>query len=185
MSQFKVLDKSTAKPVSAGILNEVEKKFGFIPNLMGVLAESPVAIKAYIALSELVSQSSFSPEEQQAVLLAVSVENGCDYCVAAHSMMAAKMAGMSPENLNGIREKKTLGNPKLNTLVTFTKDVVHSRGLPNKDSIAAFTQAGFSNQHLLEVLACVAMKTLSNYTNHIAQTPVDQAFAEFKWVKKD
>ena len=185
MSQFKVLDKSSAKPASAAILNEVEKKFGFIPNLMGVLAESPVAIKAYVALSELVSQSSFSPEEQQAILLAVSVENGCDYCVSAHSMMAAKMAGMSPENLNALRSGKALENKKLNTLVRFTKDVVNTRGLPSKESITDFTQAEFSNQQLLEVLVCVAMKTLSNYTNHIAQTPVDQAFAEFMWAKKD
>ena len=184
MSQLKVLNKENARPASAAVLNDVEKKFGFIPNLMGVLAESPVAIRAYLALSELVSQSSFSPEEQQAILLAVSVENGCDYCVAAHSMMAAKMAGMSPENLKALRSGKALANSRLNTLVRFTKDVVNTRGLPNKDSIAAFTQAGFSNQHLLEVLVCVAMKTLSNYTNHIAQTPVDQAFAEFKWVKQ-
>ena len=181
MSHLKVFKKEEAKAESAALLNEVEKKYGFIPNLMGVLAESPVALKAYLELSNLVGQSSFSPEEQQAILLAVSIDNNCDYCVAAHSMVAAKMAGMSPDRLNSLREGKHLDNKKLDALVEFTRAVVSMRGFAGTKAVSQFLDAGFSKQQLLEVLVCVAMKTLSNYTNHIAETPLDLPFAEFKW----
>ncbi|MGE0525592.1 MAG: carboxymuconolactone decarboxylase family protein [Bdellovibrionales bacterium] len=181
MSQLKVLTKENAKPESAVLLNEVEKKYGFIPNLMGVLAESSVALKAYLELSNLVGQSSFSPEEQQAVLLAVSLENNCDYCVAAHSMVAAKMAGMPINRLDALRKEVALNDTRLDTLIDFTRHIVRSRGFIGEVAVEKFLATGFTKQQLLEVLVCVAMKTLSNYTNHIAETPVDQPFSEFKW----
>lgn len=181
MSPLKVLAKENAKAESVALLNEVEKKYGFIPNLMGVLAESPVALKAYLELSNLVGQSSFSPEEQQAVLLAVSLENNCDYCVAAHSMVAAKMAGMPISRLDALRKEVALDNSRLNALVDFTRHIVRSRGFVGEPAVEKFLAAGFTKQQVLEALVCVAMKTLSNYTNHIAETPVDQPFSEFKW----
>ena len=181
MSQFKVLTKDNARPESAALLNEVEKKYGFIPNLMGVLAESPVALKAYLELSNLIGQSSFSPEEQQAILLAVSLENNCDYCVAAHSMVAAKMAGMPIGRLDSLRKEVALDDTRLDTLVDFTRHIVRLRGFIGEAAVEKFLAAGFTKQQLLEILVCVAMKTLSNYTNHIAETPVDQPFSEFKW----
>ena len=181
MSQLKVLTKETAKAESAALLNEVEKKYGFIPNLMGVFAESPVALKAYLELSDLVGQSSFNPEEQQAILLAVSLENNCDYCVAAHSLVAAKMAGMPLKRLEALRKEVALSDVRLDALVDFTRHIVRSRGFIGEAAVEKFLAVGFTKQQILEILVCVAMKTLSNYTNHIAETPVDQPFSEFKW----
>jgi hypothetical protein len=40
---------------------------------------------------------------------------------------------------------------------------------------------GFIRRHVLGVLTGVAMKTLSNYMNHSAKTPLDDAFASFAW----
>ena len=183
MSKFKVHNKESAKPASADLLSAVEGKYGFIPNLMGIFAESTSALQAYIALSELVSKSAFNPEEQQALLLAVSFENNCDYCVAAHSMMASKMAGMPADRLEAIRQGKVISDKKINELVRFTREVVASRGNLAESSVNQFLNAGYTNQHVLEVILGVAMKTLSNYTNHLAKTPVDGAFAPFKWSK--
>ena len=183
MGSLILTKKENAKPESADILSGVEKKFGFIPNLMSVFADSPPALQAYLQLSDLISKSSFNPVEQQAILLAVSYENKCDYCVAAHSMMAAKMAGMPEEKLNAIRTGSAIDDRKINELVQFTKEVVEKRGFVSKDSIRRFQEVGYTNQHILEVILGVAMKTLSNYTNHIAETPLDPAFNEFKWNK--
>lgn len=183
MGNLNFTKKENVKPASADILLGVEKKFGFVPNLMSVFADSPSALQAYLQLSDLVSKSSFSPEEQQALLLAVSYENGCDYCVAAHSMMASKMVGMSEEKLNAIRTGSVVNDKKIDALVKFTKEVVEKRGFVSQDSIQRFLGVGYTNQHILEVILGVAMKTLSNYTNHIAETPLDPAFAEFKWIK--
>ena len=184
MSHLKAIDKSEAKSESATLLAEVEKKFGFVPNLMGVLAHSPEALKAYLTLSELVGKTTFSAEEQQAILLAVSVENQCDYCVAAHSMVATKMAGMPEKHLTAIRDRKSVDNTRLNALVDFTKEVVRTKGFVSEESVNRFFDMGFNSQNLLEILLCVSMKTLSNYTNHIAHTSLDIPFAEFAWGKK-
>ncbi|PIU01022.1 MAG: carboxymuconolactone decarboxylase [Bdellovibrionales bacterium CG10_big_fil_rev_8_21_14_0_10_45_34] len=183
MGNLKLTKKEEAKPQAAEILGSIEKKYGFIPNLMSVLADSPATLQAYVQLSELVSKSAFNPEEQQAILLATSYENGCDYCVAAHSMMSVKMAGMASEKLNAIRSGEPIQDAKLNELVTFTREVVSKRGMVKSESVSRFISAGFTNQHVLEVLLGVAMKTLSNYANHLAETPLDPAFAEFKWKK--
>ncbi len=184
MANLKITKKENAKPESADLLAGVEKKYGFIPNLMGVFADSPSALQAYLSLSDLVSKSSFTPEEQQALLLAVSYENNCDYCVAAHSMMASKMAGMPSDRLEAIRTGNQVQDKKINELVRFTKSVVSARGNLSKESVVQFQSAGYTNQHVLEVILGVAMKTLSNYTNHIAETPLDPAFADYKWTKK-
>lgn len=183
MSQLKIHSKDTAKPASADLLSAVEGKYGFIPNLMGVFAESPSALQGYMVLSDLVSKSAFSPEEQQALLLAVSYENNCDYCVAAHSMMASKMAGMPADRLEAIRQGKQVQDKKINELVRFTREVVANRGNISEASVTQFLNVGYAKQHVLEVVLGVAMKTLSNYTNHLAKTPVDAAFAPFKWSK--
>lgn len=184
MGSLKLTKKENAKPASADLLAEVEKKFGFIPNLMSVFADSPAALQAYLALSDLVGKSSFSPEEQQAILLATSYENNCDYCMAAHSMVAAKMAGMPIDRLDAIRAGTRISDKKIDQLVKFTKEVVANRGNISKEAISQFQSVGYNNQHILEVVLGVAMKTLSNYTNHIAETPLDPAFSDFKWNKK-
>lgn len=178
-----MIKKSDVKPEPVPLLSMVENKYGFIPNLMSVLADSSVTLQAYLTLADLVSKSAFTPEEQQAILLATSVENNCEYCVAAHSMVAIKMAGVSLEKLEALRDGKDINDNKLNELVRFTKKVVSERGFVDSDSVASFLNAGYTNQHILEVLLGVTMKTLSNYTNHIAKTPIDQAFVEFKWSK--
>lgn len=184
MGNLKITKKENAKPEAADLLAGVEKKYGFIPNLMSVFADSPAALQGYVALSDLVGKSSFNPEEQQAILLATSYENNCDYCMAAHSMVAAKMAGMPTDRLDAIRAGTQVSDKKIDQLVRFTKEVVASRGNISKETIAQFQSVGYTNQHILEVVLGVAMKTLSNYTNHIAETPLDPAFSGFKWNKR-
>jgi len=100
--RFKVHNRETAPEASQSILEESEKSLGFIPNLYGVFAESPTALQAYTALSEALKQSALSPIEQQVVALAVSTENECSYCVAAHSVIAT-MVKMPETTLNELR----------------------------------------------------------------------------------
>jgi alkylhydroperoxidase family enzyme len=164
MPSLKITNKLDAKPDSAPLLEMVEQKYGFIPNLMSVFADSPSTLQAYLTLSELVGKSAFTPEEQQAILISASIENECEYCVA-------------------IRNGKTIENKKMNELVKFTRLIVSKRGFVDGVSVSNFIDAGYSNQHVLEVILGVTMKTLSNYTNHLAETPLDPAFLDFSWSK--
>lgn len=178
--EFKIHNRTTAPEASQAILETTEKSLGFIPNLYGVFAESPAALQAYTALYEALKQSALSPIEQQVVALAVSTENECSYCVAAHSVIAT-MLKIPQTTLSELRAHGELSDKKLDVLRNFVQAVVRERGwVPKADTEALFA-AGYNQRHLLDVVTVVAMKTMSNYVNHIAETPLDQAFASQRW----
>lgn len=183
MTDFTLYTPDNAPGKSGELLADVQQKMGFLPNLYGMMAESDVTLEAYLTLSKLVSKTSFSPAEQQLILLAISVENGCTYCVAAHSS-GARMAKLDKPVIEALRTGKPIDDPRLEALRVFTEDVVVERGY-SKDTVDAFIAAGFTRQNVLEILLCVAMKTLSNYTNHLVDTPLDDVLARMAWSGKD
>lgn len=186
MSTFKLHNLDSAPAGSLPILDAANKGLGFIPNLYAHLASSPATLQAYKQLGALLEQSALTPEEQQAVLITVSVENRCAYCVAAHSFMARNMVKVAADRISALRSGSPLPDVKLNVLVTFTRAVVRERGwVADSSELKAFFAAGYTQQHALEVLLGVAMKTLSNYTNHLTDTPLDAAFASEAWQEPD
>lgn len=180
MSDFVVHDQQTAPEGSLPLLQQVEKKYGFTPNLMRVLAEAPAALEAYIALSSFLDKTSLAPAERQVVLLATSFENGCGYCMAAHST-TAHMTGVPEGIVEALRTGDSLPDARLDVLATFVRRIVRERGWVGGEALEAFVAGGFSRREALEVLVGVTMKTLSNYTNHMADTPVDDAFQPHAW----
>lgn len=181
MSQFQIHTAETAPEESKDIMEKVNEKYGFTPNLIGELAESPAAVKAYTAVADAFSNSSLSPVEQQVVLLTTSFENKCHYCMAAHSTVAG-MVEMPEDVLRALRDGEAIASdPKLEALRQFTRRVVTERGWVEDADVQRFLDAGYSRENLLDVLAGVTQKTLSNYANHIAETPVDEQFQPKAW----
>lgn len=180
MTTLNIHSKETAPSESAELLADAEKAYGFIPNLLGVFAESPAILKAYLTIGRIFDESSFSPTERQVVILAVSRFNECHYCVAAHSL-GADLQGVPAEVVEAIRNDQPIADKRLESLRAFTTAVVERRGWVSDDDIAAFLDAGYSNEQVLEVILGISFKTISNYTNHIADTPVDDAFAPRAW----
>lgn len=158
------------------------KAYGFLPNLLSVMAEAPALLKGYRALNGIFDETSFSPAERQIVMLTTSYENGCEYCVAAHSVIAG-MQKVPGDVVQAIRDGKPIADRKLEALRRFTAAIVKSRGWPSDADTRAFHEAGYTKAQVLEVVLGVGMKLLSNYTNHIADTPLDQAFASARWSK--
>lgn len=174
---YPIHDLETAPAASKDVLAAAQKGFGFIPNLLGAMAEAPALLKAYTTLSRIFEETSFSASERQVVLLATSHENGCAYCVAAHGVIAT-MQKVPGDVTEAMCDHRPIADPRLEALRGFTTAVVASRGWPSEADLAAFTAAGYQHQQVLEVLLGVGLKTLSNYTNHICETPLDRAFAE-------
>ena len=181
MPQFKIHSIQTAPTVAHPLLEGSLKKYGFVPNLHGGLAEAPTALQAYIELTALFDQTSLNPTERQVVLLAVSAENHCTYCVAAHSMIAKHMVKTDPAIVDAIRNLQPLPDSKLDALASFARDVVKNRGVVCGKTLDNFITAGYSRAQVLEVVLGVTFKTLSNYTNHIIDTPLDTAFQAEVW----
>jgi len=180
VSDFKLYEKQEAPETARPLMEKAEQKFGFVPNLLKGMAGAPGLLEGYLTLSGLFDQTSLSPVERQVVLLAVSFENGCHYCMAAHSA-AAKMAGASDDVMAALRENATIPDNKLEALRRFASTVVDKRGHLEEADIQALLEAGYTRQTVLEVVLGVGMKTLSNYTNHIVNTPLDQAFEPMAW----
>ena len=170
----------TAPERSAPILEQVKSKFGFLPNLMGVFAESPEALQGYLTLSSLIDQTDLTPTERQIILLATSRANECEYCIAAHTTISS-MQNVPSEVVQAVRDKTAIPDSKLEALRKFTEVVVENRGIVSDEDRDAFISAGYSKRNILDVILGVSMKTLSNYTNHIADTPLDAAFEQARW----
>jgi len=164
------------------ILEGAKKGLGFVPNMFAVMAEAPALLKAYTTLSGIFDETSLSATERQVVLLTVSYENECKYCVAAHSVISG-MQKVPADVVQAIRVGQPIADKKLESLRRFAAAVVTSRGWPSDADTAAFLSAGYGRQQALEVVLGVGMKTLSNYANHIANIPLDQAFASAAWSK--
>lgn len=179
-----VLHTTTSAPDKAKpLLEGAIAKLGFLPNLYAHLAEAPAALEAYFNLSAQFEKTSLTPAERQVVLLAASVENGCEFCVAAHSMIAQDMVGVPAETVAALRAAGTLSEPRLEALAAYTRSLVRDRGWASGPVETAFFGAGFSRQQALEVVLGVSMKTLSNYANHVTGTRTNSEFSAHAWTK--
>ena len=162
------------------LLDGAREKLGFVPNMYRAMAINPGVLSTYLhGYEHFRTQDNFTPPEQEVVFLTVSLANGCDYCMAAHSMLALNVSKLSEEHTQALRDGKSLSDPKLEALRRFTHHMWQTRGLPTKAEVEAFKAAGYGDQHVLEIILALAVKTLSNYANHVNHTEVDDAFAPY------
>jgi len=172
----------TAPEAAKTTLTAAQKGYGFIPNLLGVMSNAPALVEAYTTLAKIFDSTSLTPSERQTVLLTTSYENDCSYCVAAHSAIAS-MQKVPQDVIGAIRDGAPIADARLEALRRFTRAVVVSRGWPTEADLNAFFHAGYGQQQVLEVVLGVGLKTLSNYTNHVAETPLDAGFSAVAWTK--
>jgi len=175
MSEFITHTLETAPQASRTLLQSTENQLGFIPNLMAVMAESPATLEAYQSLTKLFEKTAFTVTEKQLLLLSISRYRNCSYCLAAHGTLA-KMLKVPADVIFSVYYNQTLGDSKLESLRTFTRALLKADGWVSKEDLHDFYQAGYQQQHVLEVILAVSFKTLSNYINHINDTPIDTQF---------
>lgn len=183
MTDFPIHDTDSAPESAQPRLEGARKAMGFIPNIFAKMAEAPAVLEGYMTLSDIFDRTSLSPVEREVVLLTTSVEHDCRFCVAAHSGRA-KQAGMDDAVLEALRDGRPLPHERLQALHAFTLAVLRERGWVNDDAVQRLLDAGFDRQQVLEVVLGISMKVLSNYTNHIAGTPLNGELAALKWEGK-
>ncbi len=179
---FRLHDESTAPEAAKPILERVKKGFGMIPNLERVMAEAPTLLEGYAHLWDLFDTTSLTPIERQVVYQTANLENECEYCVPWHTKLA-QMSGMPEAEIEALRDGSGLSDIKLESLRRFTRTLITERGKASRDDIEAFFSAGYSHQQALEVILGIAIKVMSNYTNSIADTPLDQQVENLRWKK--
>ena len=181
MDRFSRYTQETAPEGSKAGLAAAKKAFGFVPNLQSFMAESPALLNSYGAVWDIFSrQASLDPVERQVVLLTANYENRCHYCMAGHTALA-RMAKMDEATLTALREGSEIPDPKLQALRLFTSQVVSRRGFVSDADVEPFLAAGYSRANVFDVIAGVALKVMSNYTNHITHTPLDEFMKPNAW----
>jgi len=181
MTDFQTHTLETAPEDAKPLLENTKKAAGMIPNLHAIMAESPALLEAYQTVSAIFDRKTdLNATEQQIIAMTNNRLNGCDYCMAAHTTIM-QMKKVPEDVIVSLRENKPIADPKLEALRVFAEKVNLQRGWMEDGDIEALLAAGYTKQTVLDVIVGTAYKVLSNFTNHVAQTPLDKAFAKNKW----
>ncbi|MFI8979736.1 carboxymuconolactone decarboxylase family protein [Ectopseudomonas khazarica] len=147
-------------------LEGIRKGLGFVPNTFATLAHAPAALSGYLALSQALGKGTLDARAREVVALASSQVNGCEYCLAAHTLFGSK-AGLSDADIRSARDGE------LDAVARLTRQVIDHRGRLTDAQLQAARQAGLADAAIVEVVANVALMTLTNYLNNLAETDVD------------
>jgi alkylhydroperoxidase family enzyme len=184
MVDFTLHDETNAPADAKPLLEKSKAAFGMLPGLHAVMAEAPGLLDAYQRVHELFVNSSFDKDELTVVWQTINVENECHYCVPAHTGIAKSM-GVDDAITDALRNETPLPNAHLEALRDFTLKLVRDRGFVSDEDTQTFLDAGFTKRQILEVVLGYSQKIMSNYTNHLAKTPVDKPFQKFDWKPAD
>lgn len=178
------LGNNTTSPISQDILDKTQKALGFVPNMYNKMGNNPALLDAYTyAYNSFRANSGFNSVEQEVVFLSVAYENNCEYCMAAHSFVGDMMSKVPTEVTNAIRDNKQVPDVKLAALSKLTRLLTANRGHVSQAEVDEFLATGYTEAHVLGIVAGIAVKTLSNYSNHLTNPEVDAAFAGRSWKK--
>lgn len=174
----------TAPADSKPFLQGAKDLYGFVPNLLANMAEAPVILEGYMTLAATFNKSSFSETERQIILMTNNLLNGCTYCMSAHTAIA-QMGGVEADVIKSLRTNTPIADEKLEALRQFAIAMNKSRGWPETADLDAFYAAGYNNQNALELVTAMAVKLMSNYTNHLAGTELDEGFKAVEWTQDE
>lgn len=170
MKTFNVPTREEVSATNQEIFDNLEKAVGFVPNLFATYAHSNNALKNYLDFSN--AATSLKAKEKEAVNLAVSQVNNCEYCLSAHTAIG-KMNGFDDAQILNLRAGKAPFDSKLDALAKLAKNTTENRGNTDAPVLENFFAAGWTKENLIDAISLVGDKTISNYINNTTKVPVD------------
>ncbi|WP_027062400.1 carboxymuconolactone decarboxylase family protein [Mesorhizobium loti] len=180
MTNFPMHSIETAPEASKPSLEALNSAFGFIPNIAGAMATSPVLIGSLTDLFARVHGGNFNEAEIQILLLTNAVTNNAEWAVAFHSYLAIA-EGIDAETVTSIRDGALPEDAKHAALSKLTRTLIEKRGGLGSVEKREFLDAGYDESRLLEVVAVLAASTITNYTANITQPPLETTFQPHAW----
>ncbi len=162
-------------------LAAAEKANGYLPNLLRVLANAPTALEAYLTLGGINARASLTLPEREAVQVTAAAVHGCGFCVAGHTAISYKKAGLNEGVVEALRGRTEVPDARLDAAARFTEAVIAARGAVSDEALAKFKAAGFDDQAALEVVLGVSLATLCNFANNLGQPPLNEQLAPYRW----
>ena len=173
MSRLSVPNLNSATGATAEIYAQIKKAIGNVPNTFAAIgAHGPEALKAILLADSVLAAGSLSKGDQETIKLVISGIAGCDYCVAAHSLLG-KLAGLKPDELKKIRDRQPTGDDKRDALIRFVRKLAATSGTVSNAEFAAIKAAGYSDAQLVEISLAFATTVFTNVFNRINDTEID------------
>ena len=170
MNLINVPTRDQVNEGNQAIFDNLKKALGFVPNLYATFAHSDTALGNYLAFQN--AKSSINAKQREVINLVVSQVNGCEYCLAAHTMLG-KMNGFSDDQIIEIRRGTAAFDAKLDALAKLVKSIASERGHADPAKLQAFFDAGWSKANLVDAIVVIGDKTVSNYLHSTTRVPVD------------
>lgn len=171
MARLSTIDPQQATGKTKELLDGVQAHLKMVPNLMRVLANSPAALDAYLSFNDKLSHGLLSPKLRELISVVVAEENGCEYCLSAHTALS-KMVGYKDEQILASR-KFHLGDAKIDAALRFAHEITKQRGQVPASAIEDVRKAGYSDGEIAEIIANVGLNVFTNYFNNAVKTEID------------
>ena len=173
MTRLTLHTAESAPEASRPWVNRAQTANGYLPNLIGVLANAPAALETYFTVGEINARTSLTLAEREVIQITAARLHGCEFCVAGHSAIALRKAGLSAAQVVALHRGEPLGHARLDALATFASAVIATRGATSDAALQAFLAAGFSEQQALETVLGISLATLCNFANSLAGSPIN------------
>jgi alkylhydroperoxidase family enzyme len=180
MTTYPIQTIASAPEKSKPAIEQLQKTFGVVPNIVGAIANSPKLIISLVGLFQQVHSPGLTEAENQIVLLTDAVTNSSTYAIAFHTALALQQ-GISSKEADAIREGRTPADKRFAALSTLAKRLIEKRGHLSDHELDTFLAAGFTKEQVLEVIAIVAASTITNYVGTIANPPLEEPFRHHAW----
>ena len=178
MSRIVTPALETATGATAEVYAQIKKAAGSVPNAFAAIgAHGPAALKAVLQADGVLATGSLSKQDQETIKLVVSEVAGCDYCVAAHSLLG-KLTGLKPDVLKQLRDSQPTGDAKRDALVHFVRKIVRTRGTISEAEFQAIRAAGYTDAQLVDISLAIALTVFTNVFNRINDTDIDLPAAD-------
>ncbi|MFT7773768.1 carboxymuconolactone decarboxylase family protein [Roseateles sp.] len=179
MTRLTLHTAQTAPEGSRAFVQKAQAASGFLPNLIGVLANAPEALETYLTVGQINSKGALSLAEREVVQITAARVHGCDFCVAGHTKVALKQAKLAVEQVIALQNGVDTGDAKLDAVRRLTEAVIATRGAVQDEALTAFTASGYSEQQALDVVLGVSLATLCNFANNLARNTVNPELQAF------
>ena len=171
MSHIPLLETAAASIDSKALLAQIQQAFGATPNMFRAVAHSPAALKSMWGSFGALGGGVLPAKLAEQIAVAVADLNSCEYCLAAHTALGRK-AGASAEEMRAAQMGES-ADPKTSAALRFASRLVNQRGQVSADEVQSLRDAGFDDQHIVEILAHVALNLFTNYVNVAFAVPLD------------
>ncbi len=161
-----------APAASRPLLEGVRKQLGVIPNLFRLVAHSPAALKAYVAMIDSLARGALPAGTRERIALAVAEFNGCNYCLSAHTYLGKHVAKLDDAEIAANRRGSS-NDHQAEAALRFAVEILRVRGHVSANDLDAVKGAGYDDAQLVEIVMHVALNVWTNYLNEVAKTDVD------------